>query len=158
MTETLDRSDSLTTPAQAHVPPNPEGWCGCGCGKKTNRAKQDIFSAGIKYKRGDHLRFLVGHANHLRRDIVSKRADAETRQESWERFIRAKSGAASPAPHSEDLYLEQRQEQLEQQRRQNIIDWHRHYKMLAVLLQGQAQRAEEQAQKLLAKLEAEVEA
>jgi hypothetical protein len=45
----------------------PFGYCHCGCGEKTNLARQSLTSAG--WVRGEPLKWIVGHIGRTKRGV-----------------------------------------------------------------------------------------
>ena len=50
----------------ARLEPNPTGLCMCGCGARTNVAKQ----AGGGYRAGEHYRYVIGHQHRKNPRLV----------------------------------------------------------------------------------------
>lgn len=73
--ESVDKANRLIDPGgdRPYPPPNPGGLCMCGCGEPTPLAKQTRRSDRIE--KGQHLRFVVGHA---RRGTGTARLDRST--------------------------------------------------------------------------------
>ncbi len=56
----MQAAKRATTP-----PPNPSGLCMCGCGQTTPISSRTKRAHGIAV--GEHVKFIAGHQNHLRR-------------------------------------------------------------------------------------------